>query len=62
MWEYGGLEGDNTFICNPITQEYFILPKQKFHVKHFAEVRHGFGVSMTGEYKVIRIYQTTKSS
>ncbi|XP_071712460.1 putative F-box protein At5g52610 [Rutidosis leptorrhynchoides] len=43
-----------TYICNPITREYMILPKSingtKFGI-------YGFGVSLfTSEYKVIRVY------
>ncbi|GKC40930.1 F-box associated domain containing protein, partial [Tanacetum coccineum] len=46
---------DNTCICNPITREYMILPKQQFDATDYWDARYGFGVSVKGEYKVIRI-------
>ncbi|GKA03031.1 F-box associated domain containing protein [Tanacetum coccineum] len=46
---------DNTYICNPITREYMILPKQQFDATDYWDARYGFGVSVKGEYKVIRI-------
>ncbi|PWA79379.1 F-box associated domain, type 1 [Artemisia annua] len=61
LWEYGGRKGDNTYICNPITREYMMLPKQNFHTNTYCEVRYGFGVSRKGEYKVIRMFERSKS-
>ncbi|PWA81463.1 F-box associated domain, type 1 [Artemisia annua] len=61
LWEYLWDEHskthirDNTYICNPITREYMILPKQQYGVINYLDARYGFGVSVKGEYKVIRI-------
>ncbi|KVI02071.1 F-box protein At3g07870-like [Cynara cardunculus var. scolymus] len=57
LWQFGP-EGDNTYICNPITREYMILPRQRYYREGYAIIVYGFGVSlMTGEYKVIRTFQ-----
>ncbi|GJY44859.1 F-box associated domain containing protein [Tanacetum coccineum] len=40
------------YICNPITNDYTIIPK---HYSSNEKVRYGFGVSIAGEYKVIRV-------
>ncbi|XP_071712454.1 F-box protein At3g07870-like [Rutidosis leptorrhynchoides] len=43
-----------TYICNPITREYMILPKS---INDTRDGIYGFGVSLlTSEYKVIRLY------
>ena len=59
LWQYGPIpEYDNTSICNPITKEYVILPRQKYYRIAPAGIVYGFGVSLhTKEYKVIRIFQ-----
>ncbi|KAJ9551777.1 hypothetical protein OSB04_015822 [Centaurea solstitialis] len=45
----------DTYICNPVTREYMLLPRQCSHTP--GEV-YGFGVSsLKGEYKVIRTFQ-----
>ncbi|KAJ9536574.1 hypothetical protein OSB04_un000223 [Centaurea solstitialis] len=57
LWHYG-YEVDNTYICNPVTREYMILPRQRFQKM---VVVYGFGVSsLTGEYKVVRAFQRDK--
>ncbi|CAI9303939.1 unnamed protein product [Lactuca saligna] len=57
LWQFG-TENDNTYICNPITREYMILPNQQSHREYFAIVMCCFGVgSLKNEYKVIRIFQ-----
>ncbi|MFS7903302.1 putative F-box domain-containing protein [Helianthus anomalus] len=57
LWEFGP-EGDNTFICNPITREYMILPRQNYYREGYAIIVYGFGVGLqTKEYKVIRTFQ-----
>ncbi|XP_071711775.1 F-box protein At3g07870-like isoform X2 [Rutidosis leptorrhynchoides] len=44
-----------TYICNPITREYMILPKS---INDTRDGIYGFGVSLlTSEYKVIRVYR-----
>ncbi|KAJ9552154.1 hypothetical protein OSB04_016199 [Centaurea solstitialis] len=56
LWEYS-YEVDNTYICNPITREYMILPRQRYQTDGFSGVVYGFGVSsLTGEYKVVRAF------
>ncbi|PWA46031.1 F-box associated domain, type 1 [Artemisia annua] len=45
-------EDRKVYICNPITNDYKIIPTRYSSDKI---VRYGFGVSMAGEYKVIRI-------
>ena len=32
LWQYQN-NNDNTHICNPITREYMILPRQKYYKK-----------------------------
>lgn len=54
LWAFGL---DNTYIFNPITKEYTILPKQHFFAS-ISEVIYGFGVSLFGEHKVVRIFQS----
>ncbi|KAJ9536590.1 hypothetical protein OSB04_un000239 [Centaurea solstitialis] len=49
---------DDAYICNPVTREFVILPRQRFWIEGLLEVIYGFGVSsLTGEYKVVRAYQ-----
>ncbi|KAJ9552152.1 hypothetical protein OSB04_016197 [Centaurea solstitialis] len=56
LWEYS-YEVDNTYICNPVTREYMILPRQRYQTDGFSGVVYGFGVSsLTGEYKVVRAF------
>ncbi|KAK1418149.1 hypothetical protein QVD17_27288 [Tagetes erecta] len=58
LWEYGK-KCDNTYICNPITREYMILPRQKYYRDQgYAIIVYCFGVGLqTNEYKVIRTFQ-----
>ncbi|KAI7736913.1 hypothetical protein M8C21_032344 [Ambrosia artemisiifolia] len=46
------LVADATYVFNPVLEEYIILPKLLPHVKTLG---YGFGVSMAGDYKVLRI-------
>ncbi|KAJ9552266.1 hypothetical protein OSB04_016311 [Centaurea solstitialis] len=56
LWQYYP-NHDNTYICNPVTREYMILPTQCFQRGRFEKVVYGFGVnSLTGEYKVVRAF------
>ncbi|GKD24508.1 F-box associated domain containing protein, partial [Tanacetum coccineum] len=59
LWQYYNYH-NNTYICNPITREYMILPRQRYYRQEkYATVVYGFGVGLrTKEYKVIRIFQT----
>ncbi|XP_071727132.1 putative F-box protein At3g10240 [Rutidosis leptorrhynchoides] len=51
------------FICSPITREYMILPKQIDSTEDNILNCYGFGVSsLTGEYKVLRVFQDVGSS
>ncbi|GJW79372.1 F-box associated domain containing protein [Tanacetum coccineum] len=60
LWQYLN-NNDNTYICNPITREYMILPRQKYYKKGPADVVYGFGVGqLTKAYKVIRVFQGDK--
>ncbi|XP_071712457.1 F-box protein CPR1-like [Rutidosis leptorrhynchoides] len=44
-----------TYICNPITREYMILPKS---INDTRDGIYGFGVSLlTADYKVMRVYR-----
>lgn len=57
LWEYS-LGVDNTYICNPITRECMILPRQQYHRQGCAVIVYGFGIGLqTKEYKVIRTFQ-----
>lgn len=52
-----GNGSDNTYICNPITREYMMLPKHIFFAERDESVVFGFGVGLvTGKYKVIQIF------
>ncbi|KAJ9551823.1 hypothetical protein OSB04_015868 [Centaurea solstitialis] len=55
-----GHKVDNTYICNPVTREYMILPRQRSPTEDgYLRFVYGFGVSsLTGEYKVVRAFQT----
>ncbi|XP_071730057.1 F-box protein At3g07870-like [Rutidosis leptorrhynchoides] len=54
---------DMAYICNPITREYMILPKQIDSTECNIVNSYGFGVSsLTGEYKVMRVIQTIRTS
>lgn len=56
LMEYGN-ESDNTYICNPVTREYMMLPRHSFLVDDNDSVVSGFGVGLvTGYYKVIRTF------
>ncbi|KAJ9552486.1 hypothetical protein OSB04_016531 [Centaurea solstitialis] len=57
---YPDLNFDDTYICNPVTREYMILPRQRSRRDSFAGVVYGFGMSssLTGEYKVVQTFQT----
>ncbi|GJZ61024.1 F-box protein-like protein [Tanacetum coccineum] len=56
LWQFG--PSDNTYICNPVTREYMILPRQKYYREGYAIIVYGFGISLqTSEYKVIRTFQ-----
>ncbi|XP_023748047.1 F-box protein At3g07870 [Lactuca sativa] len=49
---------DNTYICNPMTREYMILPRPQYYREGTTNIVYCFGVSsLTREYKVIRIFQ-----
>ncbi|KAJ9535392.1 hypothetical protein OSB04_un001493 [Centaurea solstitialis] len=51
----------DTYICNPVTREYMILPTQSPQTDGLLGVVYGFGVSsLTGEYKVVRAFQAKK--
>ncbi|KAJ9552447.1 hypothetical protein OSB04_016492 [Centaurea solstitialis] len=51
----------DTYICNPVTREYIILPTQSPRTDGLLGVVYGFGVSsLTGEYKVVRAFQAKK--
>ncbi|KAL8239355.1 hypothetical protein R6Q59_015922 [Mikania micrantha] len=57
LWEFAD-KRDNTFICNPITREYIILPRQEYYRESQAIIVYGFGIGLqTKEYKVVRIFQ-----
>ncbi|KAJ9552153.1 hypothetical protein OSB04_016198 [Centaurea solstitialis] len=57
LWQYFTMH-DNTYICNPVTREYMLLPRQRFRIEFYAAIVYGFGVSsLTGEYKVVRTFQ-----
>ncbi|MFS7921918.1 putative F-box domain, kelch-type beta propeller, F-box associated interaction [Helianthus anomalus] len=47
-------EGYDIYIFNPVVEEYMILPQPPY-LNFLSRVSYGFGVSMGGEYKVIRI-------
>ncbi|GJZ36357.1 F-box associated domain containing protein [Tanacetum coccineum] len=55
-----GNNSDNTYICNPITREYMMLPKHYFFsVFDEMSIVCGFGVGLvTEKYKVIRTLLT----
>ncbi|XP_071720661.1 F-box protein At3g07870-like [Rutidosis leptorrhynchoides] len=56
-FEYGF--DDMIYLCNPITREYIILPPRE--IKGNIHNSYGFGVSsLTGEYKVIRVFEDSK--
>lgn len=56
LWHYDG--GDATYICNPVTREYILLPDHNYIRKSYAIVIYGFGsVASTKKYKVVRFYQ-----
>ncbi|KAL7582872.1 hypothetical protein Lser_V15G45572 [Lactuca serriola] len=60
LWQFGP-QHDKTYICNPITREYMILPKPQYYLQHNAHLVYCFGVApLTNEYKVIRIFQGEK--
>ncbi|GJZ61026.1 F-box associated domain containing protein [Tanacetum coccineum] len=57
LWQ-NAYKNDNTYICNPITREYMILPRQQFYRQSQAIIVYGFGVGLnTKEYKVVRTFQ-----
>lgn len=57
LWQFGP-RVDNTYICNPITREYMILPRQQYYREGYAINVYGFGVGLqTKEYKVVRTFQ-----
>ncbi|KAF5814506.1 putative F-box domain-containing protein [Helianthus annuus] len=47
-------EGYATYIFNPVVEEYMILPEPRF-LDYVWCLSYGFGVSLAGEYKVIRV-------
>ncbi|PWA55691.1 F-box domain-containing protein [Artemisia annua] len=63
LWKYAS-NHDNIYICNPITREYMILPRQQYHTeKSYAAIYYSFGVGLlTKEYnKVMRIFQPSQA-
>ncbi|XP_076934138.1 F-box protein At3g07870-like [Bidens hawaiensis] len=44
---------DDIYVFNPVLEEYMLLPEPR--LKNLMSLSCGFGVSMTGEYKVVRI-------
>ncbi|KAJ9552141.1 hypothetical protein OSB04_016186 [Centaurea solstitialis] len=57
LWQYT-YNLTSTYICNPVTRECMILPRQHFFWDSIAGFVYGFGVSsLTGEYKVVRAFQ-----
>ncbi|XP_071736706.1 F-box protein At3g07870-like [Rutidosis leptorrhynchoides] len=57
LWQFG-TNFDNTYICNPITREYMILPRQQYYREGYSIIAYGFGVGLqTKEYKVVRTFQ-----
>ncbi|KAJ9551937.1 hypothetical protein OSB04_015982 [Centaurea solstitialis] len=53
-----GVKVDNVYICNPITREYLTLPRPQKNRDGCGVIVYKFGVnSLTGEYKVLRIFQ-----
>lgn len=56
LWRYSVDEA--TYICNPVTREYVLLPDNNYIRKSYAIVIYGFGsVASTKQYKVVRFYQ-----
>ncbi|CAH1444709.1 unnamed protein product [Lactuca virosa] len=57
LWQCGP-QHENTYICNPVTREYMILPRPRFYKDNLAiSIVYSFGFgSLTQEYKVIRIF------
>ncbi|WOG99409.1 hypothetical protein DCAR_0518757 [Daucus carota subsp. sativus] len=56
VWHYSGT--DETYICNPVTREYALLPERKSIRKPLPAVSYGFGViAARNQYKVVRFYQ-----
>ncbi|KAJ9552139.1 hypothetical protein OSB04_016184 [Centaurea solstitialis] len=57
LWQYT-FNLTSTYICNLVTRECMILPRQHFFWDSIAGFVYGFGVSsLTGEYKVVRAFQ-----
>ncbi|KAJ9552350.1 LOW QUALITY PROTEIN: hypothetical protein OSB04_016395 [Centaurea solstitialis] len=58
LWQYSP-KVDNAYICNPVTREYMILPRQRLQtIGLFGRILYGFGVSsLMGEYKVVWAFQ-----
>ncbi|GFP81337.1 F-box protein at3g07870 [Phtheirospermum japonicum] len=47
---------ETLYICNPLTREYFQLPRPDGLVRYPMVVTYGFGLTRkTGEYKIVRI-------
>lgn len=56
VWHYSGT--DETYICNPVTREYTLLPEHKSIRKPLHAVSYGFGLDAArNQYKVVRFYQ-----
>ncbi|XP_074375848.1 F-box protein At3g07870-like [Apium graveolens] len=56
IWHYSG--SDETYICNPVTREYTLLPEHKIIRKPLPAVSYGFGfIAARNQYKVVRFYQ-----
>ncbi|KAJ9552393.1 hypothetical protein OSB04_016438 [Centaurea solstitialis] len=65
LWQFSPkLKFSDTYICNPVTREIMILPRQQQNYKQgFSTVAYGFGVtSLTVEYKVVRIFKSSRPS
>ncbi|KAJ9551774.1 hypothetical protein OSB04_015819 [Centaurea solstitialis] len=50
-------EVNYTYICNPVTREYMILPGQRFQTDGFVALACGLGVSSLGGNKVVQTFQ-----
>ncbi|GKA77602.1 F-box associated domain containing protein [Tanacetum coccineum] len=62
LWQYRD-EVVNSYVCNPITREYVILPRPQYVGSISLINNYGFGVGLlTKEYKVVWIFLGSTSS